>query len=60
MKDQKIIMAGLANNKTSLGEVFRRYVECFNTFSKPDVVDFQPFIKNEEFKLDLFPQYTGQ
>jgi predicted GH43/DUF377 family glycosyl hydrolase len=59
MKDQKIIMAGLANNKTSLGEVFRRYVECFKTFSKPDVFDLQPFTKNDEFKLDLFPQYKG-
>ena len=52
-------MAGLANNKTSLGEVFRRYVDCFKTFSKPDVFDLQQFTKNEEFKLDLFPQYNG-
>lgn len=52
-------MAGLANNKTSLGEVFRRYIDCFKTFSKPDVFDLQPFTKNEEFKLDLFPQYNG-
>lgn len=59
MNDKKIIMAGLANNKTSLGEVFRRYVDCFKTFSKPDVFDLQPFTKNQEFKLDLFPQYTG-
>ncbi len=59
MKDKKIIMAGLANNKTSLGEVFRRYVDCFKTFSKPDVFDLQPFTKNDEFKLDLFPQYSG-
>jgi len=27
MNDKKIIMAGLANNKTSLGEVFRLYME---------------------------------
>jgi glycosyltransferase involved in cell wall biosynthesis len=59
MNDKKIIMAGLANNKTSLGEVFRRYVDCFKTFSKPDVFDLQQFTKNEEFKLDLFPQYKG-
>jgi len=59
MNDKKIIMAGLANNKTSLGEVFRRYVDCFKTFSKPDVFDLQPFTKNQEFKLNLFPQYTG-
>lgn len=52
-------MVGLANNKTSLGEVFRRYVDCFKTFSKPDVFDLQPFTKNEEFKLDIFPQYSG-
>ena len=52
-------MAGLANNKTSLGEVFRRYVDCFKTFSSPDVFDLQPFTKNDEFKLDLFPQYSG-
>lgn len=59
MTDKKIIMAGLANNKTSLGEVFRRYVDCFKTFSNPDVFDLQPFTKNEEFKLDIFPQYSG-
>lgn len=59
MTDKKIIMAGLANNKTSLGEVFRRYVDCFKTFSKPDIFDLNQFTKNEEFKLDLFPQYTG-
>ena len=59
MNDKKIIMAGLANNKTSLGEVFRRYIDCFKTFSKPDIFDLQPFTKNEEFKLDLFPQYNG-
>lgn len=59
MNDKKIIMAGLANNKTSLGEVFRRYVDCFRTFSKPDIFDLQPFTKNDEFKLDLFPQYKG-
>jgi len=57
--NKKIIMAGLANNKTSLGEVFRRYVECFKTFSKPDVFDLQQFTKNDEFKLDFFPQYSG-
>lgn len=59
MTDKKIIMAGLANNKTSLGEVFRRYVDCFKTFSNPDIFDLQPFTKNDEFKLDLFPQYNG-
>lgn len=52
-------MTGLANNKTSLGEVFRRYVDCFRSFSNPDVYDLQPFVKNTEFKLDLFPQYEG-
>jgi hypothetical protein len=53
MNNKKIIMAGLANNKTSLGEVFRRYVDCFKTFSKPDVFDLQPFTKNQEFKLEI-------
>lgn len=52
-------MAGLANNKTSLGEVFRRYVECFYLFSKPDIFDLSKFSKNNENDLDVFPQYNG-
>ena len=52
-------MAGLANNKTSLGEVFRRYIDCFRSFSNPDIYDLQSYLGNKEFKLDLFPQYEG-
>lgn len=59
MNNKKIIMTGLANNKTSLGEVFRRYIQCFRSFSNPDIFDLQAFVKNDEFKLDLFPQYNG-
>lgn len=58
--DKKIIMAGLANNKTSLGEVFRRYIKCFDTFCKPDVFDLQAFIKNQDTKIDLIPPYQGE
>ena len=57
--DKKIIMVGLANNKTSLGEVFRRYIKCFDSFCKPDVFDLQPFIKDENTKVDLLPSYNG-
>lgn len=37
----KIIMSGYANNITSLGEVFRRYIDCFKTFSHPDIFDLE-------------------
>jgi glycosyltransferase involved in cell wall biosynthesis len=57
--NKKLIMVGLANNKTSLGEVFRRYVKCFDSFCKPDVFDLQPYIKNENMKIDLMPSYKG-
>lgn len=57
--DKKIIMVGLANNKTSLGEVFRRYIKCFDSFCKPDVFDLQPFIKDENTKVDLLSSYNG-
>lgn len=59
INNKKLIMVGLANNKTSLGEVFRRYVKCFSSFCKPDVFDLQPFIKNENMKVDLMPSYKG-
>lgn len=61
MKPSKLILTGLANNKTSLGEVFRRYVECFNHFSNPDVYDISHFIGNLQFRTeDLhYPQYKG-
>lgn len=60
IENKKVIMVGLANNKTSLGEVFRRYIECFNTFCKPDVFDLQQLSKNENLKVDLFPAYKGE
>lgn len=52
-------MAGLANSKTSLGEVFRRYVSCFQTFTKPDVFDLTSFTNNDELKHHYFDQYNG-
>ena len=52
-------MAGLANSKTSLGEVFRRYVTCFQTFCKPDVFDLTSFTNNDELKHHYFDQYNG-
>lgn len=57
--DKKIIMVGLANNKTSIGEVFRRYIECFNSFCKPDIFDLQKFVNDEALKVDLLPSYNG-
>lgn len=57
--DKKIIMVGLANNKTSIGEVFRRYIECFNSFCKPDIFDLQQFVNDEALKVDLLPSYNG-
>jgi hypothetical protein len=57
--DKTVIMTGLANNKTSLGEVFRRYIKCFNSFCTPDIFDLQPFIKNDNLKVDLIPPYKG-
>lgn len=56
---KKIIMAGFANNKMSHGEVFRRYIDCFNYFSKPDIFDLQPFLQNDEFLIEKYPQYKG-
>jgi hypothetical protein len=55
-----IILAGLANNTTSLGEVFRRYVECFRQFSDPDVFDLSDHITNSKFYVDKFPQFRGK
>lgn len=52
-------MVGLANNKISHSEVFRRYIDCFKYFSKPDIFDLQSFVEGEEFKLDIYPQYKG-
>ncbi len=52
-------MCGLANNKTSLGEVFRREIDCFKSFSNPDVFDLQEFAHTNTAKIDLFPQYKG-
>jgi glycosyltransferase involved in cell wall biosynthesis len=60
MTNKKIIMAGLSNNKTSLGEVFRRYVSCFQTFSTPDIYDLSTYIKNNEFRIEKIPQYEGK
>lgn len=60
MKDYKIILAGLASNKTSLGEIFRRYISCFQEFSTPDIFDLSQFIKNDEFKINQYPQFTGK
>lgn len=57
--DKKIIMVGLANNKTSIGEVFRRYIKCFNSFCKPDIFDLQKFVNDEALKVDLLPSYNG-
>jgi hypothetical protein len=54
----KIVMAGAPNSKTSLGEVFRRYIECFKMFSRPDVFDLQPNLG--EMNLGIFPQYQGK
>lgn len=59
MLNDKIILAGLANNKTSLGEVFRRYIKCFQTFSTPDVYDLSSYINNDKFHIDFFPPYRG-
>jgi glycosyltransferase involved in cell wall biosynthesis len=59
MKDS-IILAGLANNTTSLGEVFRRYVECFQQFSNPDVFDLGKSITNSKFYVYKFPQFIGK
>jgi glycosyltransferase involved in cell wall biosynthesis len=57
--NKKIILAGLANNKTSLGEIFRRYITCFESFCKPDIFDLSDQIGNEEFKIGKYPQFTG-
>lgn len=57
--NNKIILAGLANNKTSLGEVFRRYIECFKNFSNPDIFDFSNMIANPNFKIDFYDSYKG-
>jgi len=54
-----IILAGLANNKTSLGEVFRRYVECFKMFSTPDVFDLQMHRPPTEMTVDIYPPFQG-
>lgn len=60
INNSKIILAGLANNTTSLGEVFRRYYKCFKSFSDPDVYDLgQQFINNPEFRVEHFPQFKG-
>lgn len=59
MNDKKIIMAGLANSKTSLGEVFRRYVSCFQNFCKPDVFDLTSFTNNDELYYHYYNQYHG-
>jgi len=56
----KIIMAGLANNTTSLGEVFRRYVDCFSQFTNPDVIDLSNKISNSKFYVDKYPQFKGK
>lgn len=55
----RIILAGLANNKTSLGEVFRRYIECFKHFSNPDIYDIGQFTTNPEVKIDFYISYNG-
>lgn len=54
-----IIMAGLANSKTSLGEVFRRYIECFSDFSKPDIFDLTSFTHDKELFYEYYKQYNG-
>ena len=59
MTDKKIIMAGLANSKTSLGEVFRRYIECFQFFNNPDIYDLGKFSTNSVNELSLYQQYSG-
>jgi len=56
----RIILSGLANNKTSLGEIFRRYIECFKQFSNPDIFDLGQFIGNDEVNVALYPSYKGK
>jgi glycosyltransferase involved in cell wall biosynthesis len=56
---KKIIMAGLANSKTSLGEIFRRYINCFKVFSNPDVFDLTSFTNNKELYYHYYDQYHG-
>lgn len=53
------MMAGLANNTTSLGEVFRRNIECFRQFSNPDIFDIGFLIDNKKFHFDFFPPFRG-
>jgi len=54
----KIILAGLANHKTSLGEVFRRYIDCFKTFSNPDIFDLGQYTKLKNDQLNIYDQYN--
>jgi hypothetical protein len=56
----KILLAGLANNKTSLGEIFRRYVECFQQFSEPDIYDIGKYINNSELNVNFYKSYEGK
>jgi glycosyltransferase involved in cell wall biosynthesis len=59
-KTDRIVLAGLANNKTSLGEVFRRYINCFKQFSSPDIYDIGQFTGNSEVKVDFYKSYEGK
>lgn len=55
----KLLAAGLANNKTSLGEIFRRYIQCFKNVMHTDVFDLTDFVRNKNMFVPHFSQYTG-
>jgi hypothetical protein len=56
----KIILSGYANSKTSLGEVFRRYVDCFKTFSNPDIFDLEMSKPDNSTYYPYHTSYKGK
>jgi len=50
----RLLVSGLINSKTSLGEAVRRNIKCFETFTSYDIYDFNEFITNRELYHEYY------